>query len=107
MFLTSGARSLERGCWTYKDVGWEREVGGFLGSWTIFPVVHLIFWKISRTDKMRAGTFVGLAAASIGSTFAHPGPHPDASGRYTLQAEGIKAQFIPYAATLTNLWVKG
>jgi hypothetical protein len=32
---------------------------------------------------------------------------PDAQGRYTLQTEGIKAQFIPYGATLTNLWVKG
>lgn len=32
---------------------------------------------------------------------------PDADGRYTLEAEGIKAQFIPYGATLTNLFVKG
>ncbi|CBY00123.1 similar to aldose 1-epimerase [Plenodomus lingam JN3] len=31
---------------------------------------------------------------------------PDADGRYTLEAEGIKAQFIPYGATLTNLFVK-
>jgi aldose 1-epimerase len=44
----------------------------------------------------------------VGSALAHPGsPHPDAQGRYTLEAEGIKAQFIPYAATLTNLWVAG
>jgi len=34
-------------------------------------------------------------------------PQPDADGRYTLEAEGIKASFIPYGATLTNLFVKG
>ncbi|KAF2191139.1 aldose 1-epimerase [Zopfia rhizophila CBS 207.26] len=33
-------------------------------------------------------------------------PRPDADGRYTLEAPGIRAQFIPYAATLTNLFVK-
>jgi aldose 1-epimerase len=49
-----------------------------------------------------------FAASMVGSAIAHPGsPHPDAQGRYTLEAEGIKAQFIPYAATLTNLWVAG
>jgi aldose 1-epimerase len=47
-----------------------------------------------------------LAASMAGSALAQAG-HPDAQGRYTLQAEGIKAQFIPYGATLTNLWVKG
>jgi hypothetical protein len=49
-----------------------------------------------------------FAASVVGSVIAHPGsPHPDAQGRYTLEAEGIKAQFIPYGATLTNMWVKG
>jgi hypothetical protein len=49
-----------------------------------------------------------FAASMVGSAVSHPGsPHPDAQGRYTLEAEGIKAQFIPYAATLTNLWVAG
>lgn len=33
-------------------------------------------------------------------------PGPDADGRYTISAPGIKAQFIPYGATLTNLFVK-
>lgn len=49
-----------------------------------------------------------LVAATVQSALAHPGsPHPDAQGRYTIEAEGIRAQFIPYAATLTNLFVKG
>lgn len=34
------------------------------------------------------------------------GVKPDPDGRYTIAAPGIKAQFIPYGATLTNLFVK-
>jgi len=49
-----------------------------------------------------------LAISAARGALAHPGsPHPDAQGRYTIEAEGIRAQFIPYAATLTNLFVKG
>ncbi|KAH6692292.1 aldose epimerase-like protein [Plectosphaerella plurivora] len=33
-------------------------------------------------------------------------PQPGSDGRYTISAKGIRAQFIPYGATLTNLWVK-
>ncbi|KAK3987318.1 aldose 1-epimerase [Cladorrhinum sp. PSN332] len=33
-------------------------------------------------------------------------PAPGADGKYTISAPGIKAQFIPYGATLTNLFVK-
>ncbi|KLU86121.1 aldose 1-epimerase [Magnaporthiopsis poae ATCC 64411] len=33
-------------------------------------------------------------------------PPPGADGRYTIKAKGIKAQFIPYGASLTNLFVK-
>ncbi|KAF2280216.1 aldose 1-epimeras-like protein [Westerdykella ornata] len=47
--------------------------------------------------------FAGLASAAA---VKKPVPKPDADGKYTLEAEGIKAQFIPYAATLTNLFVQ-
>ena len=47
------------------------------------------------------------ASMAVGALGFPKEPKPDAQGRYTLEAEGIKAQFIPYAATLTNLWVKG
>jgi aldose 1-epimerase len=30
---------------------------------------------------------------------------PDQDGKYTLQSEGIRAQFIPYGASLTNLFI--
>lgn len=49
-----------------------------------------------------------FAVAAVQSTLANAAaPRPDAQGRYTIEAEGIKAQFIPYGATLTNLFVKG
>lgn len=50
--------------------------------------------------------FLAAASASAIQTPSKKPPPPDADGRYTLTAPGIKAQFIPYAATLTNLFVK-
>jgi hypothetical protein len=69
------------------------------------PALAIYFSKLQSYYTMR---FISatLAASMAGSALAQAG-HPDARGRYTLQAEGIKAQFIPYGATLTNLWVKG
>jgi aldose 1-epimerase len=53
-------------------------------------------------------TPAAFAVSIIGCALAQPGSlRPDAQGRYTLEAKGIKAQFIPYGATLTNLWVNG
>ncbi|KAK7222708.1 hypothetical protein V2G26_010711 [Clonostachys chloroleuca] len=46
---------------------------------------------------------VAIALTLIGAVSAQS---PDADGRYTIRANGIKAQFIPYGATLTNLFVK-
>lgn len=31
---------------------------------------------------------------------------PNASGKYEISAEGIRAQFIPYGASVTNLFIK-
>jgi len=57
--------------------------------------------------KLSVLTVLALRAAS---TFAAPSakdvPAPDAFGKYTLEAPGIRAQFIPYAASITNLFVK-
>ncbi|ORY58041.1 aldose 1-epimerase [Pseudomassariella vexata] len=47
-------------------------------------------------------TVLAVVTAVVGQNASQPGP----DGRYTISAEGIKAQFIPYGATLTNLFVK-
>ncbi|KAJ4414340.1 hypothetical protein N0V85_003189 [Neurospora sp. IMI 360204] len=52
-------------------------------------------------------TFLALlmeAATVLGAPGKGIKPGPD--GKYTIAAPGIKAQFIPYGATLTNLFVK-
>ncbi|KAK3347693.1 galactose mutarotase-like domain-containing protein [Neurospora tetraspora] len=52
-------------------------------------------------------TFLALlmeAATVLGAPGKGVKPGPD--GKYTIAAPGIKAQFIPYGATLTNLFVK-
>jgi hypothetical protein len=69
--------------------------------------VVLLPFSSSSSDVFSTMKYLLLAAAAVQSALAHPGSHPDAQGRYTIEAEGIKAQFIPYAATLTNLFVKG
>jgi aldose 1-epimerase len=56
---------------------------------------------------MKYSYFLLAAAASAAAGPHKPKPQPDKDGKYTLKAPGITAQFIPYAATLTNLWVKG
>jgi aldose 1-epimerase len=52
----------------------------------------------------REGGEAAVEAAVIGRSCE--GPKPDEDGRYTISSDGIKAQFIPYGATLTNLFVK-
>ncbi|KAI0397115.1 galactose mutarotase-like protein [Xylariaceae sp. FL0594] len=54
---------------------------------------------------MRFLTFFGLLAVT-GSANAHTRPAPGKDGKYTISSSRIKAQFIPYGATLTNLFVK-
>lgn len=39
-----------------------------------------------------------------GNTSQIPKPGPD--GKYTLEAEGIRAQFIPYGAGISNMFIK-
>lgn len=48
-----------------------------------------------------------LVAAAAGQTAgdAYAASGPDADGKYTIAAEGIRAQFIYYGASLTNLFV--
>ena len=46
------------------------------------------------------------AATVLGAPGKAKPSKPGSDGRYTIAAPGIKAQFIPYGATLTNLFVK-
>ncbi|KAM7199483.1 Galactose mutarotase-like domain containing protein [Naviculisporaceae sp. PSN 640] len=49
-----------------------------------------------------------IFTAILGLTWRVAGqgtPQPGADGRYTISAPGIRAMFIPYGATLTNLYV--
>lgn len=78
-------------------------------------------WESCSTSSRNWGHYLNpnmkytcVLLAIAASATAHPGGYkpkpqikPDADGRYTLTAPGIRAQFIPYGATLTNLFVKG
>ncbi|KFY86256.1 hypothetical protein V500_07759 [Pseudogymnoascus sp. VKM F-4518 (FW-2643)] len=55
-----------------------------------------------RFQILTLGAVVAVATAAA----THKLPKPDKDGRYTISAPGISAKFIPYAATLTNLFVK-
>ncbi|KAK4237116.1 galactose mutarotase-like domain-containing protein [Achaetomium macrosporum] len=55
---------------------------------------------------MRFSVLLVAAVAEAVVATKRPAPGPDEDGRYTISAPGIKAQFIPYGATLTNLFVK-
>lgn len=53
--------------------------------------------------------FIGaccLSSVVLGVSDHSFAPGPDSDGKYTLTAEGIRAQFIPYGASITNLFVK-
>ncbi|KAI0972963.1 aldose 1-epimerase [Xylaria arbuscula] len=54
---------------------------------------------------MRFSSFIQVLAVT-NYVRAHV-PKLGADGKYTIISSGIKAQFIPYGATLTNLFVKG
>ncbi|OCL07794.1 aldose 1-epimeras-like protein [Glonium stellatum] len=56
--------------------------------------------------KLSCATSIVFAAASVAANLARRLPDPGPDGKYTLTAPGIRAKFIPYAATLTNLFVK-
>lgn len=51
-----------------------------------------------------------LSVSNSGDSFATEdklqATKPDSDGKYTLKAEGIRAQFIPYGASISNLFIK-
>ncbi|KAL7268317.1 hypothetical protein RUND412_009063 [Rhizina undulata] len=55
---------------------------------------------------MYLSTLVFAFAASL-TTSVSAGVSPGLDGKYTIEAEGIRAQFVPYGAGISNLFVKG
>ncbi|KAL5115897.1 hypothetical protein ACEQ8H_006213 [Pleosporales sp. CAS-2024a] len=55
-------------------------------------------------------TLLSLFAATAAAQSATPSNGsvgPDADGKYTISAEGIRARFIPYGASISELYIKG
>ncbi|KAI6087417.1 galactose mutarotase-like protein [Hypoxylon rubiginosum] len=49
---------------------------------------------------------IALPVLAAATSVVARAPSPGEDGKYTISSKGIKAQFIPYGATLTNLFVK-
>ena len=53
--------------------------------------------------------FAVAVAAQYNTSEPAPSPNsttgPDADGKYTIAAEGIRAQFVPYGASISNLFI--
>jgi aldose 1-epimerase len=55
-------------------------------------------------------SLLSVLAASAVAQYSTPSNNslgPDANGKYEISSEGIRAQFIPYGASVTNLFIKG
>jgi hypothetical protein len=67
------------------------------------------FWKSTKMQKFLS--LLATAALLVGtanSQFRHSprnAPGPDADGKYTISAKGIRAQYVPYGASISNLFV--
>jgi len=69
-------------------------------------------WSLSTALLSLAGIAASAPEPQWGPPFRggseipkHP-LGPDADGKYTISSEGIRAQFIPYGASVTNLFIK-
>jgi aldose 1-epimerase len=62
---------------------------------------------------LKLSAAVAAFAATTSAQYSLPPPYstpnktlgPDANGKYEISAEGIRALFIPYGASITNLFV--
>lgn len=68
------------------------------------PFTQTVFELQAFTMRYSLLTCVSLAQALV--IRQEPAFAPGADGKYTISAPGIKAQFIDYGASLTNLYVK-
>lgn len=69
-----------------------------------FSTLSLGLW--TATTALAAPPLDVLSAyAGLDTRTTTPVRKPDANGKYTLTAPGIRAQFIPYGASITNLFI--
>jgi hypothetical protein len=74
----------------------RRTILGLLGAFAVGAAIMLFSWLFQSATVF--GSFV-LASESVPAA-----PSPD--GKYVLQSEGIRAAFIPYGASISNLFIK-
>lgn len=78
---------------------------------TSFVFEHSVVVVVKMMRSLVA-VFVGACCFSsmvLGESFSadnSQAPKPDSDGKYTLKAEGIRAQFIPYGASISNLFIQ-
>lgn len=83
----------------------------FLSRPNLFVVVVVVVVVVKMMRSLVA-VFVGVCCFSsmvLGESFSadnSQAPKPDSDGKYTLKAEGIRAQFIPYGASISNLFIQ-
>lgn len=75
---------------------------GLLGTCALVVFIMLFTWII---EAALFSAYPALASPNslYGSSAKVPLPGPD--GKYVLQAEGIRATFIPYGASISNLFL--
>lgn len=76
---------------------------------TALPTSSVVeFPVVVKMMRSLVAAFVGVCCLSsvVLGTDNSQTPKPDSDGKYTLKAEGIRAQFIPYGASISNLFIK-
>ena len=71
-------------------------------SWLFTPLALAAIAKAGNGNGHGQGH--GYGGGGEGGNGGVPAPGPD--GKYVLQAEGIRATFIPYGASISNLFIK-
>jgi aldose 1-epimerase len=70
------------------------------------PHTLLSFDRTVQTRKMLSPKFFIVSLlAQTALAVLDPSATPDADGKYTISSTGIRASFIPYGASLTNLYI--
>ncbi|SPO01429.1 related to Rds1 protein [Cephalotrichum gorgonifer] len=80
-------------------------VGNPMINGTMFLALTDVDLYVTPYNLTAINPHVAALAVAVTSVFAQA-PKPGEDGKYTISSDGIRAQFIPYGASLTNLYVK-